>query len=175
MEVHIPEPAVSKLFFSNTRMSWLWLIVRVYVGWQWLNAGWEKFHSPTWTGNGAGTALGGFINGALAKASGAHPDVQAWYATFLHSTVLPHLSTWSYAIVYGEMIVGAALIIGLLTGIAAFFGLFMNLNYMLAGTVSTNPILFTIAIGIILAWRIAGYIGFDRFILPLFISGHPRR
>lgn len=68
---------------------------------------------------------------------------------------------------YGELFVGIALIIGLFTGIAAFFWLFMNLNYLLAGTVSTNPILFTASIGLILAWRIGGYIGLDRYLLPL--------
>ena len=67
----------------------------------------------------------------------------------------------------GEVLVGVALVIGALTGIAAFFGLFMNLNYLLAGTVSTNPVLFVLAIGIILAWRVAGFYGADAYLLPL--------
>ncbi|MEX1027935.1 MAG: DoxX family protein, partial [Candidatus Paceibacterota bacterium] len=50
--------------------------------------------------------------------------------------------------------------------IAAFFGLFMNLNFMLAGTVSSNPILFTLAIGLVLAWKVAGHWGLDRWLLP---------
>jgi thiosulfate dehydrogenase [quinone] large subunit len=66
------------------------------------------------------------------------------------------------------VIIGVALIIGAFTGIAAFVGLFMNLNYLLAGTVSINPILFVFSIGLILAWRISGYIGVDRFLLPFF-------
>jgi thiosulfate dehydrogenase [quinone] large subunit len=37
----------------------------------------------------------------------------------------------------------------------------------LAGTVSTNPILAIPAIFIILAWRNAGWLGLDRFVLPL--------
>jgi thiosulfate dehydrogenase [quinone] large subunit len=48
-------------------------------------------------------------------------------------------------VAYGELIVGIALLFGAFTGVAAFFGLFMNLNYLLAGTVSINPILFTIS------------------------------
>lgn len=166
-QIAIEESPVSKFLFSNTGFAWFWLIVRLYVGWEWLSAGWEKVINPVWTGSGAGGALSGFVQGALAKASGAHPDVQGWYATFLQNMVLPHAGAWSHFVAYGELLVGAALILGLFTGIAAFFGLFMNLNYLLAGTVSTNPILFTLAIGIILAWKVAGYWGVDRYLLPL--------
>ena len=104
---------------------------------------------------------------ALAKTAGEHPDVSGWYASFLQNTVLPHTAGWSYAVAYGETLIGVALIIGALTGIAAFFGLFMNLNFLLAGTVSTNPILFVVALGLMLAWRVAGSIGADRFLLPM--------
>ncbi len=161
----IEESPFSKLLFHNTKLSWLWLIVRVYVGWGWLSAGWEKVHDPLWTGANAGGALSGFIKGALQKTASAHPDVQGWYGYFLQHVVLGHIHTWAHIIAYGELTVGIALIIGLFTGIAAFFGLFMNLNYLLAGTVSTNPILFTLSIGIILAWKIAGYYGLDYYAL----------
>jgi thiosulfate dehydrogenase (quinone) large subunit len=43
----------------------------------------------------------------------------------------------------------------------------MNANYLLAGTVSSNPILFTLATWLVLAWRVAGYWGLDRWALPL--------
>jgi thiosulfate dehydrogenase [quinone] large subunit len=72
----------------------------------------------------------------------------------LQNIVLTHVHTWSHLVAYGELLVGLALTIGFLTGIAAFCGLFMNLNYLLAGTVSTNPILFTISIGLILGWNV---------------------
>jgi thiosulfate dehydrogenase [quinone] large subunit len=55
----------------------------------------------------------------------------------------------------------------MLTGIAAFFGVLMNTNFLLAGTISTNPILAIPAIFLILAWRNAGWIGLDRIALPL--------
>jgi len=70
-------------------------------------------------------------------------------------------------IAWGEVIVGAALILGLFVGLAAFFGSFMNLNFLLAGTVSVNPIMITLGVFLILAWRVAGYWGLDRFVLPL--------
>lgn len=163
----IQDPPISEFLFSNTKMAWFWLVVRVYVGLQWLESGWGKLHNPAWVGSGAGTALKGFVSGALAKTAGAHPDVQGWYGAFLQNSVLGHVVAWSHAIAWGEFLVGAALILGALSGIAAFFGLFMNLNFLLAGTVSVNPILFTLSIGLILAWRVAGLIGIDRFLLPM--------
>jgi thiosulfate dehydrogenase [quinone] large subunit len=164
---YIPENPVSKFLFSSSKMAWFWLLVRVYVGYQWFEAGWGKLHNPAWVGDKAGTALGGFIQGALGKVGGAHPDVQGWYAAFLENVVSPNAALWSHMIAWGETLVGVALILGVLTGIAAFFGLFMNLNFLLAGAVSVNPILFVLSIGLILAWRSAGIWGVDRYLLPL--------
>jgi thiosulfate dehydrogenase (quinone) large subunit len=165
--IHIEEPPVARFLFGNTITAWFWLVVRVYVGWSWLHAGWEKLNSALWVGDQSGKALSGFLQGALSKTGGAHPDVQGWYAAFLQNVVLPHAPAWAHAVAWGEFLVGVALIIGALTGIAAFFGLFMNLNFLLAGTVSVNPILFVLSIGLVLAWRVAGYVGVDRYILPL--------
>jgi len=67
----------------------------------------------------------------------------------------------------GEVAIGVALIAGVLTGVAAFFGALMNMSFLLAGSASTNPIMFTLAIGLILAWKVAGYHGVDRYLLPL--------
>lgn len=162
----IEEPKFVQYILSNPKFSWFWLIVRVYVGWQWLQAGWEKVHDSTWVGSQAGSSLSGFLNGALHKTSGAHPDVAGWYGWFLQNVVLPHPSFWSHLVSYGELLVGVALILGLLTGIAAFFGFFMNMNYLFAGTVSINPMLAVLTLGLILAWRISGFLGLDFWALP---------
>ncbi len=80
---------------------------------------------------------------------------------------LPAAPVLTYVVTFGEILVGLGLIFGVLTGIAAFFGLFMNLNFMLAGAVSINPIIGSLALFLMLAWRIAGYYGVDRYLLPL--------
>ena len=162
----IEEPRFAKFVLQNPKFAWFWLIVRVYVGWQWIEAGWEKIHSTAWVGQSAGQALAGFLNSAVGKMGGAHPDVQGWYGWFLQNIVLPHASIWSYFVAYGEFLVGVALVLGIFVGIAAFLGFFMNLNYLLAGAVSTNPILLVLALGLILAWRVAGFLGLDYWILP---------
>ena len=163
--MQIPEPALSRFLFSDKRFAWFWLIVRVYVGWQWLESGWAKFHNPVWVGDKAGVAVQGFLNAALQKTSGLHPDVSGWYAAFINSVALPNSAVFSYLVTYGEIAVGIALILGLFTGIAAFFGSFMNMNYLFAGTVSVNPLLFLLQLFLILAWRVAGWWGIDRFML----------
>jgi thiosulfate dehydrogenase [quinone] large subunit len=163
--IEIAEPPISRFLFANTKMAWFWLIVRVYVGYEWMVAGWQKVQSPAWVGENAGAATTGFLKGALNKTSGAHPDVQGWYASFIENVALPNAEVLSYLVAYGELIVGIALILGIFTGIAAFFGSFMNLNFLLAGTVSVNPILLILQLFLILAWRTAGWIGLDRYLL----------
>lgn len=163
----IEDPPIARILFGDVRWGWIWLILRLYLGWEWLVAGWAKINSPVWTGSKAGVAITGFLQGALAKTAGEHPDVQGWYAWFLQNVVLPNAVFWSYVVSWGEVLVGIALILGIFTGVAAFFGSFMNMNYLLAGTVSTNPILFLIAMFLVLAWKTAGWWGLDRWILPL--------
>lgn len=165
--IRISEPPIATFLFADTRIAWLWAILRVWVGWQWLSAGIGKVGSPAWTGENAGAAVAGFVRGALEKTAGDHPDVHQVYASFLENFVLPNASLFSHLVAWGEVLVGTALILGVLTGIAAFFGGFMNANFLLAGTVSSNPILFIVATWLVLAWRVAGWWGADRWLLPM--------
>lgn len=160
------EPPFARFLFADPRASWLWLIVRLYLGYEWISSGLGKLGSPAWTGSQAGAAVSGFAQGALSKTGGEHPDVTGWYAWFLQNLVIPNAGIFGWLVTLGELAVGAALILGALTGIAAFFGVVMNANYLLAGTVSTNPILIILGALLMLAWRNAGWIGLDRWLLP---------
>ncbi len=164
MSTNQPNPSrLTRILFYDTNSAVLWLLVRLYLGYAWLTAGWHKFLDPAWFGTGAGAAIQGFVKGALSKTTGAHPDVSLWYASFLENVVLPNAGTWSNLITLGELAVGLGLILGLFTGVAAFFGGFMNVNFLLAGTVSTNPQLLVLAWLTVLARRVAGHIGLDRY------------
>lgn len=165
--VIIEENPVSRFLFSNTRSGLIWLIIRLYVGYAWLTAGWGKVTNPAWTGAEAGTAIRGFVGGAIAKAEQGG-DVADWYARFLEGYVIDNAKIFSYMVAYGELLVGLGLILGLLTGLAAFFGSIMNVSFLLAGTLSTNPILFILATWLVLAWKVAGWYGLDRWALPYF-------
>lgn len=162
----VEQSAFSYFFTTNKVSAPLWFIVRLYLGYGWLMAGYEKVINPAWFGTGAGAALKGFVQGAISKTGGAHPDVAMWYASFLQSVVSPHLVLWSNAVAIGELLIGLGLIVGLFTCVAAFFGFFMNFNFLLAGTVSINPIYLILALGIMLAHRVAGSWGLDRYVQP---------
>lgn len=156
--------------FTNTKFAWFWLFVRLYLGYEWAYAGYEKIINPVWVGAKSGVAMSGFVKGALAKTAaalpiGSHPDVSNWYAWFLQHAVQPYPVAWSYAISYGELLVGLGLILGAFTFLAAFFGFFMNLNYLFAGTVSVNPQLLILALLLMFAHKTAGYFGFDNYVL----------
>lgn len=168
--LNLEHPRWVQQLFGDPKWALLWLVVRFYLGVQWLLSGWSKVGDGAWTGEEAGVAVSGFLNGALAKTGGAHPDVQAWYAWFVEHVALPNAKVFSFMVAYGELLVGIALILGIFTGLAAFFGGFMNLNYLLAGTVSSNPTMLLLAILLVVAWRIAGWLGGDRWLLPALLD-----
>lgn len=187
--MQIPESAGARFFFADVRMSWLWLLVRLYVGYEWLTAGWAKltgrsiaftyFNKPVpggaWVFSGHnGQAIQAYVNSALAQSGSSHPVVQGWYATFLKTVVLPNAGTFAYIVTFGEIIVGIALILGFLTGLAAFCGLLINFNYLLAGAVSANPLVGLLSLFLVLAWRTAGFLGLDR-VLGLSRANGPTR
>jgi thiosulfate dehydrogenase [quinone] large subunit len=159
-----PEPAISRFFLGSSGSSPMWFVVRMYVGAEWLLAGWDKVTSPVW--GASGKALSGFVAGALAKSSGANPAVQGWYAWFLQHVVLLNVGLFSFLVTWGEFAVGLGILFGILTGIAAGFGVLMNLNYLLAGTVSVNPVLGVLGLFLVISWRVCGWFGFDRWLLP---------
>lgn len=156
-----PEPAIARFFLGTAGAAGMWFVVRMYVGAEWLVAGWEKVQ----TGFGA-AGIKGFALGALAKSTGAHPAVQDWYASFLKNIVIPNAGLFAFMVTWGEVAVGLGVLVGALTGIAAGFGVLMNLNYLLAGTVSTNPILGVLGLFLVMSWRAAGWLGVDSWLLP---------
>ena len=175
-QLEIPEPNITRFLFADTRLAPLWTLIRLFVGYEWLMAGWRKLTNPAgvWVGEKAGVAVSGFLNGALNKTTGDHPDVQGFYAWFIQNVALPNAALMGYMVTFGELLVGIALILGLFTGIAAFFGGFLNANFLMAGTVSSNPMLFVLATLLVLAWRTSGYWGLDRWVLPrIGVPGSP--
>jgi thiosulfate dehydrogenase (quinone) large subunit len=161
----VQDPPVAQFFFSDPRAGWLWLVVRLWLGWQWLSSGWGKIDNPAWVQTGE--AVKGFWERAIAIPEAGRPAISFdWYRSFLTTLLNAEAYTWMAPLIaWGEVLVGIALIIGLFTGISAFFGALMNFNFMLAGTASTNPVMFLLAVGLMLAWKVAGYIGADYFLL----------
>ena len=161
----VEEPSWVKWLLSHPYAAWIWLPLRIWLGWQWIQAAEHKIFEPAWVETGF--ALKGFWERALAVPEGGRPIIAFdWYRGFIQMLLDAEAYTWFAPLVaYGELLIGIALVLGAFTGIAAFFGAFMNWNFMMAGTASTNPMLFAIAVGLILAWKVSGYIGLDYYLL----------
>lgn len=163
----LPDPGFVKTIFGSPKLAALFLLLRLYIGWQWLTAGIEKVNSPAWTPSG--TALKGFWLSATKVDAGAKGAAihYGWYHDFLTYMLNDQWYTWfARLIAFGETAIGIALIVGAFVGVAAFFGAFMNFNFMLAGSASINPVLFGLAILLVLGWKVAGYLGADYYLLP---------
>jgi thiosulfate dehydrogenase [quinone] large subunit len=165
--VEVEGPRFARYLFSNTRAGLFWLPIRLFLGFSWLEAGLHKATGGGWLDGGQ--ALAGYWQNAISiPEQGRPPITYDWYRDFITFLVNGNHEGWfAYAITFGEILVGLGLIVGALTGIAAFFGALMNMSFLLAGSASANPVLFTAAIGLILAWRVAGYYGLDRYLLPM--------
>ena len=163
----IRDPKIAHLLFSDAVSAPVWLGIRLYIGYEWLSAGYEKVSGKGWMDGGS--SLKGFWTSATAVPATGKPAITyGWYRDFLTFMLHHQWYTWFGKVVaMGEVLIGLGLIVGCLVGFAAFFGALMNFNFMLAGSASINPVLFALAIALILAWKVAGYWGVDRVLLPV--------
>lgn len=169
-EGQVDDPKLWQLLMGNTFFAILWLPFRFFLGSEWLAAGEHKVRDSAWMDGGQ--ALLGYWNNAVAipePESGARPAITYdWFRDFLNYMINHEWYTWFAKLVaVGELLIGLGLIFGALVGIAAFFGTVLNVSFMLAGTTSSNPVLFGMTVFLILAWKVAGYFGIDRWLLPI--------
>jgi len=165
----VDDPVFWKLIMGNVYFGLIWVPLRFFVGRDWLAAGEHKLRDDAWMKGG--TALQGYWQAAVGNPeAGAKPKVSAdypWFTDFLNYMLRHEWYTWfAKVIAIGETLVGIGLLVGALVGIAAFFGTFMNFNFMLAGSASSNPVMFGLAVFLVLAWKVAGFWGLDRYLLP---------
>jgi thiosulfate dehydrogenase [quinone] large subunit len=154
------EPRWARFLFASTAAAWLWLVVRLYLASVYIPAGWEKITSGEWL-FGDGAPIEGLVGGAIAS-----EGTPGWYVWFLETIVEPNASLFATLVALGELAAGLGLLVGLLTGIAAFGGLFMNSNFVLAGVLGSNPAIIILCALLVVAWRNAGWIGLDRWFIP---------
>jgi thiosulfate dehydrogenase [quinone] large subunit len=162
----VADPVGWRLLLGNVFFALFWLPVRFFVGRDWLSAGWHKVTDPEWTQSGA--ALQTYWQRAAAIPEQGRPAITYdWFRQFLQYMLDHGWYTWfAKLIAFGEVLVGLGLLVGALVGIAALFGTVMNFSFMLAGSASSNPVLFGLAVFLVLAWKVAGFWGLDRWLLP---------
>jgi thiosulfate dehydrogenase [quinone] large subunit len=129
----VQDPNLVRAVFNDVRLAPFWLVLRVVLGWFWLQAGWRLLQDASWSGRTP-----------VESGVGAVGDPRA----------------------IGLTLVGVTLILGLFVGPGAFLG-----GCLLAGFWSGGgdiPTLqFAAVVSLILAWKTAGWIGLDRWLLPL--------
>ncbi len=146
---------------TNRIAAVLLVVVRFYLGWKWIEAGWHKIVD--------GFSAAGFLNKAIETpvlATGTENAMYPNFVAFLKHFALPNVELINVLIPWGEFLVGLGLILGGLTVTAAFFGMMMNFMFLLAGTVSSNPWLILFGIVVLLAGNNAGKFGLDYYLLP---------
>lgn len=149
---------IVKWLRENEIASGILTIIRVYLGYLWITAGWGKITNDF--------DASGFLQGAIQKASGEHPAVQGWWAAFLEGFALPNVELFNILVAWGELLVGIGLILGCLTTFSALMGAVMNFAFMFSGTTSTNPQMVLLTIFILVAGYNAGKWGLDRYVIP---------
>jgi thiosulfate dehydrogenase [quinone] large subunit len=165
-EYQLADIPFTKTLFESKALSWLWLVVRLYLGYQWIESGWGKITNPAWMQGGE--ALKGFWAHAVVipDAPGRPLIAFDWYRNFIQFMLDSGNYVWfAKFVAVSELLVGAALILGIFIWFSAFIGGFMNWNFMMAGSASVNPVFLILSILLILAWKTAGWIGLDRWLL----------
>ncbi len=145
---YLEEPAFARWLFASTRSAWLWLVLRLWLGWEWFQAGWGKVFGGniTWrfwawgqeqyglagdanigwvrSGTvegatvGVGDGVAGFASGAIQAAEGPHPDVAYGWYVGFLEWVRDSAHAW----------MGPAVAVGeLVIGVALILGLFTGI------------------------------------------------
>jgi thiosulfate dehydrogenase [quinone] large subunit len=169
----VRDPVLWQRLLGSASLALVWLPLRFFIGREWVSAGEHKVRDSAWMDGGS--ALQGYWERAASIPEQGRPAITyGWYRDFLQYMLDNEWYTWfAKLIAIGELVLGLALIAGALVGIAAFAGTFMNFNFQLAGSASSNPVLFALSVFLVLAWKVAGYWGVDRYLLP--ILGAPWR
>ncbi|WP_273852348.1 DoxX family protein [Guptibacillus spartinae] len=143
---------------ENKGAAGILFLIRLYLGYEWLTAGLSKITN--------GFDANGFLQGAVASASGEHPAVQGWWASFLESFAIPNVDFFNVLIPWGEFLVGLGLMLGTFTTLAAFMGIVMNFAFLFSGTTSTNPVMVILGMLLLIAGYNATKVGLDRWVIP---------
>ncbi|MCL4489179.1 MAG: DoxX family membrane protein [Chloroflexi bacterium] len=111
---------IKKAVSTNDSAIWL-ALVRIFFGFLWLQAGIEKLTS------------GGFVSGmGKTLAAFASKNPYGWEKAFLLNVATPNAALFGNLTMYGEILVGIALLLGVFSEVGITAGLIMNLAYLFA-------------------------------------------
>ncbi|MCU1306359.1 MAG: hypothetical protein JWN45_1054 [Acidobacteriaceae bacterium] len=106
---------------SQSGVKWMIALVRIALGVIFILFGEYKLARPDFAHGGFQKYLAQFLDGNMA----VH-----WYRPFLEKVVVPHATVFGYMFGTGELLVGIALVTGVMVRSAAICGAFMMLNLL---------------------------------------------
>jgi thiosulfate dehydrogenase [quinone] large subunit len=106
--------------------------LRAFIGIGWIRAFAEKATDPNWAGGGT---LTDFLDSHLAADQMPFP----FYRDLTTDVFLPHAATLAWIVLLGQLMAGLGILTGTLTTAALLGGLFMNVNFVLAGATDPSP------------------------------------
>lgn len=154
---YFEEPPIARWLFASPQAAFVWLIARIWLGWEWLQAGWGKVFGGniTWrvwawgqeeyalTGDanigwvrsgtvegaevGVGDSVAGFASGAIQSAEGPHPDVA--YGWYVN--FLEYIRDTAHPWVGPSVAIGEVVI-----GVALILGAFVGIAAFLGATLN---------------------------------------
>lgn len=140
-------------------------MLRIWLGAQWTLSGYEKLTAD------APFSPAGLIQNAIENPVEApHGEAYPWYTDFLRWATDngQNADIFGPLVAWGELLVGLGLLFGTLTLLAAFFGAMMNVAFLLAGSISVNPLFLLVSFVILAAGFNAAKIGLDYWLTPFF-------
>ncbi|MDF2857386.1 MAG: Crp/Fnr family transcriptional regulator [Neobacillus sp.] len=148
-----------KFVQENRIVGFLSTIIRLYLGYTWITNSWAKITA-------GGFDATGFMQGAISNARGENPVVPSWWANFLETVALPNGELFSFMVMWGELLVGIALIVGLLSQFALIMGILMNASFILSGASNPDIQMLIFALLLVVCGQNAYKIGLDRWAVP---------
>jgi thiosulfate dehydrogenase (quinone) large subunit len=132
------------------------LPLRIFIGLGWIRASLEKVAQPDWFN---GVALSEFLSAQVSEGQVVFP----FYQALIENVLLSSAGPLGWVVVIGQFLTGLAVLTGTLTNAALLGGLFMNLNFILAGR--PNPSAFYMVIETVLfIANTGGVLGVDTWL-----------
>jgi len=110
------------------RGAWPLLLLRVFIGWAWVDNAQDHFWNGQWLSGTGGQFLQA-ANGVVGRTP-LHP-LDPLYQGFVRGAMVPNPDLWAALTACGELTFGVLLAIGFATPVAAYLSIWQSSNYIL--------------------------------------------
>jgi thiosulfate dehydrogenase (quinone) large subunit len=149
--------------FTHRFGSPLWLAIRLYLGYMWLMMGVQKIGAGWLTSDPVGALLKLVADGTMKVPVEGYRGVAQWLLDIGAAPLL------SLSMPFLEIAVALAFLSGVLVVPAAIGAILLNINFMLTGMgqIGLDGRFIALQLLLILAFRVAGLIGFEKLALRI--------